>query len=119
MIAGTYHRSSNQCNFVEFTPQSWRNEPILFIAMRINRSKGLLLFKHYHKFQRNAVQKWNPYYNKVCSLIVPKVMLQDEITTDGYRKCIIELLTLHGVFEITTMSGTYPATGKRKKYSVS
>ena len=53
----------------------------------------------YHTFQRNAVRKWNPNYDEVCSLIVPKVMLHDEISTDGYGKCIIELLTLHGILD--------------------
>lgn len=28
---------------------------------------------------------------------MPQVYLHDEITTDGYAKCIIELMTLHGI----------------------
>ena len=36
------------------------------------------------------------------SLIIPKVMIHDEISTNGYGKCIIELLTIHGVLSKTT-----------------
>ena len=43
------------------------------------------------------MNKWNPAYKSVSQFFVPKVFLHDEITTDGYGKCIIELLTLHGI----------------------
>ena len=99
VMAGIYHRGNNIYSYVEFTPSTWKSHSIQVIAKRMNRLKGSLLFKCYNEFQRNSVRKWNPYYDKVCSLIVPKVMLHDEISTDGYGKCVIELLTLHGILE--------------------
>ena len=29
--------------------------------------------------------------------MVPKFFMYDEMTTDGYGKCVIELMTLHGI----------------------
>ena len=43
------------------------------------------------------MKKWNEYSQEIGEFIVPKVMLHDEITTDGYGKCLIELLTKHGM----------------------
>ena len=99
VTGGIYHRGIDTYNFVKFLPCTWKSESMKFIINRMNRLKGSLLFKKYHVFQRNAVQKWNPYYNEACSLIVPKFMLHDKITADGYGKCIIELLTLHGILD--------------------
>ena len=98
-IAGIYHRQNNYFNYVEFTPNEFKSEQIKIILKRINSLKGSLLFKNTSTFQRNSVRSWNPNYDKICQLIIPKVMLHDEITTDGYGKCVIELMTLHGILE--------------------
>ena len=59
------------------------------------------MYKKSSLFQRYAVWKWNPNYtyDTIHQLIVPKVMLHNKITTDGYGKCIIELSKLHGILD--------------------
>ena len=54
-------------------------------------------FSKTNSFQQNVVHQWDPFENHVAELIILRVYLHDEITTDGYSKCIIELLTLHGI----------------------
>ena len=40
---------------------------------------------------------WNEYAGTIMKTMVPKVFMHDEMTTDGYGKCVIELMTLHGI----------------------
>ena len=96
-MAGCYHRKKNQYTFVDFSRDEWMSDNIKSLLRSINSLKGSLLFKCNKLFQKNAIRKWNTNYDDICELIIPKVMLHDEITTDGYGKCIIELLTLHGI----------------------
>ena len=98
-MAGVYHRASDTYDYVEFCPDEWKSHGILSLLKQINNLKGTILFKSSKNFQRNAIRKWNPYYDQVCELFIPKVMLHDQITTDGYGKCIIEVLTIHGILD--------------------
>ena len=45
----------------------------------------------------NVVKYWNKYSNNISEFIICKEFSHDEITTDGYRKCVIGLLTKHGI----------------------
>ena len=53
-------------------------------------------------------------------VMVPPVFLYDEITTDGYGKCVIELMTQHGILEKLesskiTFNGYFQTTGIQKQ----
>ena len=99
VTAGIYHRTNQSFNYVEFSPDKWKTHDLQIIVQRMNNLKGSIFFKGIKLFQRHAARQWNPHFDDVCDLIVPQVMLHDEITTDGYGKCIIELLTLHGILD--------------------
>ena len=64
---------------------------------------GVMFLKFYFlnnktlRFQNYVVHQWNPSAKTVSKVIVPRVFLHDEVTTDGYGKCIIELLTKFGI----------------------
>ena len=61
----------------------------------MNDLKNTVLKNTLKTFQHNVVLEWNPNAGKVSKMMVPRVFSHDEITIDGYGKCIIELLTLH------------------------
>ena len=62
-------------------------------------SKDSILDTITERFQYNTVLEWNKYVADVVKVVIPRVFLYDEITTDRYRKCIIELLTKFGIIE--------------------
>ena len=54
-------------------------------------------FPQYHSFLGDLYEEVYGSGDNIAELMIPQVMLHDEITTDGYGKCIIELMTLHGI----------------------
>ena len=50
------------------------------------------LFQH-----TKTIQEWNINSKYLFKSIIPRVFLYDEMTTDGYGMCVIELMTLHGI----------------------
>ena len=97
VIGSTYNKSTDTLKFVEFSPENWQSPTIGHIIKYLSPLKRSILFMKCNNFQNEIVAKWNPNYQTVSQFIVPKVFLHDEITTDGYGKCIIELLTMHGI----------------------
>ena len=97
VIGSSYNKTSDKLKFVDFSPDSWQSPTIEHIIKYLSPLKRSLLFMKCNNFQNKIVSKWNPKYQSVSQFIVPKVFLHDEITTDGYGKCIIELLTMHRI----------------------
>ena len=59
--------------------------------------KQSILSDRTNQFQYKTVLQWNEAASKIAKVIIPHVFLCDEITTDGYRKCLVELMTKHGI----------------------
>ena len=95
--AGCYSRGKDEIRFVDNLPEDCQTETVKDLIKETNSLKSTFIFKNSKIFQHRVVSKWNRYYNKISEFIVPQVYLHDEITTDGYAKCIIELMSLHGI----------------------
>ena len=51
-------------------------------------------------------QIWNPTLQSVVKLMVPPVMLHDEIQTDGYGTALIDLMVQLGLLEVKLTNGS-------------
>jgi hypothetical protein len=64
--------------------------------------KSLLKAETIINFQYNNTMMWNKYTNEVVKLIIPPVLLHNEIKTNGYGMALIELLVQIGLLDETT-----------------
>ena len=66
---------------------------------------SILQHRYTKGFQLKHTQLWNDRTNDVVKLIVPPVMLHNEIKTDGYGMALIDLLVHIGLLEICELNG--------------
>ena len=97
--SGCYNATNKAFRFVPFTDEEWKNPRVKLFLMYFHSLKPSLLNTGTSLFQYNTVLHWNKNVKKIMKVIVPRVFLYDEITTDGYGKCLIELMTMHGILE--------------------
>ena len=103
-IGSSYSSKTDTVKFVKFMPEEWKSDKAVGTIKYLNKLKRSTLFLKCQQFQNESVSKWNPYYNQISKFIVLKVFLHDEITTDGYGKCVVELLTKHGILVKNVLS---------------
>lgn len=96
-VSSIYCRSNDKTKFVPFTPENWKSDSLLELYKSLNQLKNTSIFKRAKLFQYDIMKQWNNYSEELSQFIVPGVFLHDEITTDGYGKCLVELLTKHSI----------------------
>lgn len=103
--SGCYVLNTNKFKFVKYSKDEWMsNNRLKLFLIYIHNLKNSLLNMKSDLFQYKTVQQWNKHVSSVMKVIVPRVFLYDEITTDGYGKCIIELMTKHGILNKVKVS---------------
>ena len=108
VASGCYAAITNRFEFVNHSRDEWKTNRMKSILMYIHDIKVPLLNMKTDLFQFNIVSSWNEHVNDVMKVIIPRVFLYDEITTDGYGKCVIELMTKHNIFDkVQTKKNTY------------
>ena len=87
--------------FVKYTPDGWKSELFEYInGLNVNLLNGNIT----QYFQYNPTCYLNPHANTLSEVIIPGVFLYDEVTTNAYSKCIIEMLTRHGILIKASMN---------------
>ena len=99
--SGSYISTSSSFKFVNFSPDKWKSSQTKNFLVYFHKLKEKILNKKTSLFQYNTVLCWNPSATNISKVIVPRIFLYDKITTDGYGKVIIELLTKHGIITKT------------------
>ena len=102
VCAGVFTKTGQQTKFVKYTPTQWKTDGFINIFKYMKEMKNIILNKKTSIFQHKTVQQWNPDSKYIFKSIVPKVFMYDEMTTDGYGMCIVELMSLHGILTKTT-----------------
>ena len=104
--ATCYTKYNNSFGFVNHLPISMKNDTTRKIVKYCHSLKPTLLQHTVTKrFQMTHTEIWNPHTKEVVKLIVPPVMLHDEIRTDGYGMALIDLLVHIGILEKTETNG--------------
>ena len=107
IVSGGIYNSTHQTKrFLNFTRDELKDDKYLSIYKATSALKGSNLCQKCNKFQYKCVEQWNPFCGNVSQFIIPRVSLHDKKSTDGYRKCIVELMTKHGILIKKSNSNT-------------
>ena len=82
---------------MKYYNEEWKLGEFVYVFKYIYDIKKSILNKIIYRFQYLTVMRWNPYIKHVCKTIVPRVFMYDEMTTNGYGICIIEMILLDSI----------------------
>ena len=99
--ATCYLNYNDTVNYAHHLPDALKTCNTKRIVMHCHSlQKSLLQSRCAKHFQMAHTQLWNPTLHNAVKLMVPPVMLHDEMQTDGYGMVLIDLLVQLGMLEI-------------------
>ena len=102
-----YTKYNNSFSYVNHLPSALKNHSTNKTVKYCHSLKSSLLQHRYTKmFQMRHTELWNKHTKDVVKIMVPPVMLHDEIRTDGYGMALIDLLEHIGMFEKSVVNGS-------------
>lgn len=105
-IATCYSKTNHTYSYVNYLPMNLRGTKSNTIVRYCHSLKASMLqHKVTKQFQLRHTELWNQYTNEIVKLLIPPVMLHDEIRTDGYGMALIDLLVHVGMLDKQTFNG--------------